>query len=93
LARGAGRAGTAATGWGGIEYGTSGPGCGTGAGRGLFRCLAAGRFGPRALPAAGLFLLARRVLGLVFMPSMIACSIAKIGPVCRRRGKVGKDNE
>jgi len=55
--------------------------------------LAAGRFGPRALPAAGLFLLARRVLGLVFMPSMIACSIAKIGPVCRRRGKVGKDNK
>ena len=52
----------------------SGPGCGTGSGRGLFRRLAAGRFGPRALAAAGLFLVARRVLGLVSMPSMIADS-------------------
>jgi len=37
--------------------------------------LAAGRFGPRALPAAGAFLVARRVLGLVSMPSMIADSV------------------
>jgi hypothetical protein len=48
--------------------------CGAGSGRGIFRRLAAGPFGPRALPTAGLFLVARRVLGLLFTPSMIADS-------------------
>jgi hypothetical protein len=39
----------------GIQYGASGLGGGTGSGRGVFRCLAAGPFRARALPAAAVF--------------------------------------
>jgi len=38
----------------------------------VFHRVAAGRFRGRALPAAAVFLLARRVLGLALTPSMIA---------------------